>query len=512
VTAHRLFYLDPHRLTAYVWRQGNLHAEGSFTNSDDGLLAFSHYLARWRNSHFALLANVAEEEHVLETIPFLSRGDRQALITRKIGQHFMGSPLATAFSLGYEKTRRKNEKLLLSALTNPTHFEPWLKRITDAEAPLSGIYTVAQLGGQLLKKLGGEHQGCLLLTMQDHSIRESYLRDGQTLFSRMAPIVDSSIAGIASSFAAEAGKLQQYLIGQRLISRDDHLPALIVASPSAVPAITKACLGRDNLGFTIVDSHIAAKKLGLKTLPEDNRCDLLYLQLLASDPPRQQFAGAGHRHAYQVDRLRRSILAAGLIALLGGLLLTVHNAWTAYELRQETRALQASASDLENRYGKIAATFPQLGIDNDTLRRLTDQHATLGQQQRHPEQALQRLGRILEQMPAIVLDRIDWQIGHDVPGNASGNAPDNASAIDSHGETTIINGHVQLAPTATTREVLTLFGEFVERLRQDPDNTVRILQQPFDMESERPLRGGDDVGEAGLPRPFAVEISRTAKP
>ncbi|MCL2635576.1 MAG: hypothetical protein FWD50_02960, partial [Betaproteobacteria bacterium] len=456
MTAHRLFYLNTHRLTAYVWRQGRLHAEGSFTHSDDGLLAFSHYLARWRNSHFALLANVAEEDHVLETIPFLSRGDRQALIARKISQHFMGSPLATAFSLGYEKTRRKNEKLLLSALTNPAHFEPWLKRIADAEAPLSGIYTVAQLGGQLLKKLDGERQGCLLLTMQDHSIRESYLRDDQTLFSRMAPISDSSIAGIASSFAAEAGKLQQYLIGQRLISRDDHLPALIVAYPPAVPAITKACQGHDNLGFTIVDSHLAARKLGLKTLPEDNRCDLLYLQLLASDPPRQQFAGAGHRHDYQVDRLRRGILAAGLITLLGGLLLTAHNAWTAYELRRETLALQASESELEERYGKIAATFPQLGIDNDTLRRLTDQYAALSQQRRHPEQALRRLGQTLERMPAIILDRIEWRIGRDVPGSASGKAPDNTSAIDGRDETTIVHGHVQLAPTASAREVLTL--------------------------------------------------------
>jgi hypothetical protein len=506
VTAHRLFYLDTHHLTAYVWRQGHLRAEGSFTNSDNGLLAFSHYLARWRDSRFALLANVADEEHALETIPFLSRGDRQALIARKISQHFMGSPLATAFSLGYEKTRRKNEKLLLSALTNPAHFEPWLTRIANAEAPLSGIYTVAQLGGQLLKKLGGERQGCLLLTMQDHSIRESYLRDGQTLFSRMAPIVDSSIAGIASSFAAEAGKLQQYLIGQRQISRDDHLPALIVACPAAVPAISKACLAHDNLVFSIVDSHVAARKLSLKTLPEDNRCDLLYLQLLATDPPRQQFAGPGHRHAYQVNRLRRGILAAGLIALLGGLLLTAHNAWTAYELRQETRTLQASASDLENRYGKIAATFPQLGIDNATLRRLTDQHAALGQQQRPPEPALRRLGQVLEQMPAIILDRLDWRIGREVAGNASGNA----SAIDSHGETTIINGHVQLAPTASTREVLTLFNEFVERLRNDPDNTVRILQRPFDMESGRPLRGGDDVGEAGLAQPFMIEITRLA--
>jgi hypothetical protein len=117
-------------------------------------------------------------------IPFLRGADRQALITRKIGQHFLGTSLAAAISLGYEKTQRKNEKLLLSALTNPAHFAPWLQRHrTPPKSPLAGIYTVAQLGGQLLKKLGQNPAGrCLLLTLQDQSIRESYLVGGHDPF------------------------------------------------------------------------------------------------------------------------------------------------------------------------------------------------------------------------------------------------------------------------------------------------------------------------------------------
>jgi hypothetical protein len=515
MSARRLLYLDNHSLTAYAWRQGHLTAEDRFSHNDDGWLAFGRYLAARRGSRFALLANVAEEEHALETIPFLSRNDRQALITRKIGQHFMGSPLATTFSLGYEKTRRKNEKLLLSALTNPAYFAPWLNCLAEAEAPLAGIWTIAQLGGQLVRKLGGEHQGCLLLTMQDHSIRESYLRHGQTLFSRMAPVIDNSIAGIAGSFAAEAGKLQQYLIGQRLISRDDPLPVLIVACPPTAPAIAQACQAHANLHVDIVDSHAAARRIGLKTLPEDNRCDPLYLQLLATDRPRQQFAGPAHRHDYLVDRLRRAIVAAGLVALLGGLLLTARNAWVAHELRADSQVLRANEQQLEARYGEIAATFPQLGIDNATLRRLTDQHAQLGQQRQHPGPALERLSRVLEHMPEIILDRLDWRIGHDVstgaPAGAGGNVPGNTLA-DDHDETTLVHGHLELAPTASTRDVLNRFEEFVERLRQDPDDTVRILQRPFDMASGQSLRGGGEAGEAGLARPFAVEIKRAAKP
>ena len=500
MTARRLLYLNTHRLSAYRWQGGRLHVEASFANGEEGQAAFRDYLGIHRRSEFALLANIAEEGHVLETIPFLQGADRQVLITRKIGQHFMGTPLAAAFSLGYEKTRRKNEKLLLSALTNPAHFEPWLQRIGEAEAPLAGIYTVAQLGGKLLQKLGNKDKRCILLSMQDHSIRESYLVDGQTLFSRMAPISDSSIAGIASSFAAEASKLQQYLIGQRLIGRDETLPVFIFAHPGAIPAIEKACPVHGKLNFAIIDSHQVAARLGLKTPPDDNRCDLLYLHLLATSAPRQQFASVAHRHDYHLAQLRRGIIASGLIILLGGLLLTARESYVTWMLTQETRQLLASQMEFDTRYGEVSDSFPQLGIDKDTLRRLTDRYAELSRQQRLPEPTLQRLSRALDQVPAVTLSSLEWRIGRDP-----------ADKRDSE-EITIVRGSIDPDSSASIRQVLAIFETFTDLLRIDPDNRVLILQPPYDMEPERSLRGGDEAPGNRQPRTFAIEITRMVTP
>lgn len=500
MTARRLLYLNTHRLTAYLWQGGRLHAEASFANDDEGHAGFSDYLSIHRGSEFSLLANIAEEGHVLETIPFLQGADRQALITRKIGQHFVGAPLAAAFSLGYEKTRRKNEKLLLSALTNPAHFDPWLRRLDEAAAALAGIYTVAQLGGGLLYRLGLKERRCILLSLQDHSIRESYLVDGQTLFSRMTPISDSSIAGIASSFTAEAAKLQQYLIGQRLIGRDEALPVFIIAHPGAVPAIENACPDHGRLNFAVIDSHQAAGKLGLKSLPEDNRCDLLYLQTLATRRPRQQFAAPAHRHHYRLAQLRRGIIACGLVVLLGGLLFAARQSYQAWSLRDETARLLASQQEFDSRYREVASSFPQTGIDKDALRQLTDRHAELSRQQRLPDHSLQRLSRALDQVPAITLSNLEWQNG-DKPA-------DNALPP----ETLIVRGTIDAQADASIRQVLGVFETFTDLLRIDPENRVRVLQPPYDMESERPLRGGDEGGEKRQARPFALEIIRTATP
>ena len=513
MTAQRLLYLNTHRLSAYAWRQGKLYPEGVFESDDEGLGRFADYIDEQHNSHFSLLANVAEEGHILETIPYLRGSDRSGVITRKIGQHFLGTPLATAVSLGYEKARRKNEKLLLSALTNPAHFAPWLTRINEAEAPLAGIFTIAQLSGRLLKKLGYGSPRCLLLTVQDHSIRESFLVDGKTLFSRMAPLTDSSIAGIASSLSSEAGKLHQYLVGQRQVGRDELLPVFIMAHPQAIPAIEKSCQNGNALSFVVIDNHAAAKQIGLQTPPNDSRSELIFLHRLITAPPRQQFAGAAYRHDFQLSKIRQGLLASGLLALLASGLFSAREIHHTATLQKETQELAARETDLGRRYGEISATFPQLGIDNDTLRRLTTRYSELTQQQRQPGPAYRAVSNALNEMPNIRLEGIEWKIGHFSPSTAASTKPTSgATEINGDEEITTLQGSIRPQQNTTTRQTLTTFNAFIDELRRDPAHTVSILQQPADMGPGRPLRGGNNEDEGLQPRQFSVEITRKLAP
>lgn len=497
----RILYLNTHRLSAYAWQQGRLLPEGDFDNDEAGLQQFSHYLATHHDGRFALLANVAEEGHAHETIPFLRGTDRQTLINRKIGQHFQGTSLATAVSLGYEKTRRKNEKLLLAALTNPAHFAPWLQRLASAEIALSGIYSLGQLGGPLLRKLGLSTARCLLLSMQDHSVRSSYLVNGQVYFSRMTPLADSSIAGVAGTFAAESAKLQQYLIGQRLIGREEALPVFILAHPQTLPAIEKACPDSGQLAFRIIDSHTAASRLGLHPQSEDKRADALFMHLLAIATPSQQFAGEAHRHHFRLAQLRHGLIAAGLVALLGSLLYSAKQAYDAHALRDETRRLRASEAELDRRYLAAASTLPQLDIDGETLNLLTSRHAELSRLQQRPNAAFSLVGQALERMPGVLLEGIEWKNDIELTPGGKGEAR----------EITTLRGSIN-QPQAEPRRVLAVFDGFVDSLRLPAGVTVSIRQRPFDIESGSTLRGGDGGEEAAKPRQFTLEIVRRPTP
>ena len=522
MTTRYFLYLDAHHLSAYHWQHGRLRLDDSFTADDGGRGLFSQYLVSKTKCEYSLLVNLSEEGHVVETIPFLQGNDRKALITRKVGQHFLGTPLTMSISLGYEKAKRKNEKVLISAITNPGMVEPWIQRINDAGAPLTGVFTIAQLSGLLLKKSGFKHSRCLLLTQQEHSIRESYLVDGQTIFSRMAPIHDSSIAGVASSFATEAGKLHQYLLGQRLVSQDEQLPVLIIAHPKTLEAIEETLPERRQLAFTIINCHDTAKKIGLQTLPEDQHSELLFLHLLATAAPPQQFASDNHRHDFRLSQIRRAIFATGAIALLSSTLFAAKELYLTYSLRQETFSFAATEADLNWRYREISATFPQLGIDNETLRRLTARHADLTQQQRQPGSTYRSIGRALNQMPSITLDSLEWKIGRSgtstlgpaVGSTVAASTTASLAAANLSGDTEIavIRGKLQPERNASARSILATFEQFLKLLGSDPALTVKVTQQPFDMESGQALRGGDNEDEGMQPRTFTLEVSRKITP
>lgn len=138
----RALFLDANRITAYAWQGGRIQSEGYFAGDVPGLEAFSAYLKTKRSSLFYLLADVAEEGYQIEDIPFVQGNDRKALIERRLSQYFYGTPLATAVSLGRDKTGRRDEKMLFSALTRPQFFEPWLATLRQSETRLAGVFSV----------------------------------------------------------------------------------------------------------------------------------------------------------------------------------------------------------------------------------------------------------------------------------------------------------------------------------------------------------------------------------
>lgn len=507
----RLLFLDASHLSARLWQAGTLTEEASFPVGNDGVAAFAVYLAAHAASHYYFLADIAEEGFQTEHVPYTQGADRTALLARRLGQYFYGSPLATAISFGREKEGRRDERILFTALTRPQLFEPWLAALRAAEVQLAGIYSLPLLGAALLAKVQPAHERCLLVTATAAGVRQSYFENGQIRFSRMTPLARGGIAEVAATCAAESAKMYQYLLGQRSITRGAALPAIVLAHPDHYGEFAHACRDSEDLHYQVVDLHALGRACGLKSLPADSFSEALFLHLLAQRAPRDQFAPPADRRFYRLWQVRATALRVGAAALVACLLFAGKQFYEAFELRSQAQETAAQAAADGQRYAAIQATYPPTSVSADALRTLVDRYGELDRRSPPLEPLYLAISRALRDAPAVDVERIEWQVGSATPESAARDAPRPAPA-DKGGSAlhavAIVHGTLPAAMTADQRAQLDAVIGFEAALRKDAALKVVIQQRPFDIESGKSLKSGSDAPTAASQPKFVVQLSR----
>jgi len=184
MATNRVLFFDGTRVSALLWKAGRVQAEGEFLPDPDGLEAFAAYLVQHRGSLFYFLADVAEEGFQLENIPRVQGGDRNALLARRLGQYYYGTPYSAAVSLGHSKKGRRDERILFAALTQPEAFAPWLKALRSAAAPLVGLYSVPLTLAEHVPAFVTRQERFLLVTLSSAGLRQTFFAEGEMQFSR----------------------------------------------------------------------------------------------------------------------------------------------------------------------------------------------------------------------------------------------------------------------------------------------------------------------------------------
>jgi len=510
--SRRLIYLTAHQAVVFAWQGGRLGEVQSFPASDSGHAQFADHLADHARSIYLLLVNVAEEGFQTETIPLLRQADRRAIVERKLGQIFFNAPLTTSLSLGYAKARRKDERVLLAALTDHAFLAPWLARIAAAGAPLAGIHSLPLLGPLLLRALAIGDERCLLLSIQDQSIRQSYLENGRLHFSRLTPLHGNDVEEVAQSFASETLKLQQYLVSQRLLTRQQPITAYLLAHADARRAIERRCIDTGSLSFVILDSDETARKCKLKTAPPDSRCETIFLGLLANAPPREQFANDEQRHDYHLWLLRSILRSAGAAALAGCLLLASTEVLDTYSLHDQMRSLQEETEAARRRHDEIVRTFPPIPTTTDNLRAVVERYTELERHSPLPEAAYRMISRALALAGPVELEAIEWKMGG-APASAEGvseGLEERGREPGGERETVVVHGRIGADEASNPRQVLQVLHTFVNALRGNSGLDVVVLRQPFDVASGKSLKSSSADLDDRQPRGFSVRLSRAA--
>ena len=495
----RLLLLEPSGLTAYRWSGGRVRPDNRFPVGNEGIAAFAHYVRRDRHGVYVLVTDLSDEAFQVESVPFVRGADRAALLQRRLSQYYFGTPYSTAIPLGREAGGRRDEKLLFAALPPPAELEPWLSTLRQEGVQLAALYTVPQAAAALGKQLHLDAGPHLLLTVTPRGVRQTFLEQGQFRLSRLTPLASGSPSEAANVCAVEAGKLYNYLTGQRLIERGARLHTIVLAPATQGAEILAACSARPELALTLPALHDLTRNCA-PALPDHQAVDALVLHLLASRPPAQQFAPAEDRHSYRVGQIGFALRGLGMLVLLACALLAVKNAYQVSTLRDQIAESRLDTQADRKRYADAMATLPPLPKSADKLADLAARFADIKRQSPSLATGLAQISAALDGHPEIEIEAIDWRLAEQADAAAPlspGNAPVAGGLSGLKYILINIDGSLPTAMARDNRQMLAMVDALVERLRSTTGGEVHAAKLPFDAESGKTLRS-DDAPTSGV--------------
>jgi hypothetical protein len=534
VTKHFLYLTDT-RLVSLVTRGSRIISRREFAVSGAGATEFERYLAGMADVPTHLFTDLAEEDFRLDTIPHVGKGDREAILNRKLAQIYRNTPFRHAAAQGREREGRRDDRVIYTAITNPEVLRPWLEVIERLRVPLAGIHSVAVFSSVLLEELDLLFPHTLLVTLTPgEEMRQTYFRDREIKFSRLTPIDLEEGQSLGTMIAEETTRTWQYLDSLRHFGADDRLEVCILLHPNDRPAIEPALRDFAQLQYRMLDIEQVAAKLGLKPPPLDSTAEEVMVHLFLLRPAENHFASSELlRHA--THRRARILLNQVSIALL-----LVGVAWGGWHV---SRVFQASEADqkvaqelrsLNREYDEITRALPSFGVGGSTMRDAVTFYN--GSIRGFPTitDFVVPLSAVLGAHPEVRLNQLAWQATDDpkamprmaltptrntppVKALARGGEAAAAQPADEGPNPPFAGGHYEIALIeATVRVANNDFRgavEEVERLAADIGKVegfrADVIQSPLDVSSTLALQGRHSEREPALMEPrFVLRIVR----
>jgi hypothetical protein len=520
MSAKLVMYFTANGHALYRWAAGALELESRFTPDEAGLNDFRDLLRGFRGALVYVLADLAGEDFHEDQIPYLRGSDRQAVVDRRLAQRYRDTRLAAALSLGYASGERRSERLLLASFTNSQQFTAWLDALSDAGTRLSGVYSVPLLAPALAARLGVRGGRAFIVTANSTGLRQCYVEEGRLRFARLERTADMAQDALAAFVRAETQRLAQYLMTLRALPREGPPVQVLVVAPTAQRAAFEQTLVSDaRLAFHTVVIDEAARKVGIKRLPEGAAGEQLFLHLTVRHAPKEQFARGEDRRSFFMWRLQRAIVATGVAAFAACFLYAAAQWIDLLGVKSESTDQRRAAQEATQQYERITASFPVTQTTTDNLKATVVEFTKIAAQSGTPEPALIYLSRVVEKFPQMEIESVQWRVGKtgardEAPGAAAAAKPAPAAqgaAADSAAEVQQIievSGRVNATRRSDYRAITGQVQQFAEALRGDPAWRILRTQLPFDVTSDGTLSGDIGAGEGTEAPKFTITIGR----
>nr|WP_229259401.1 hypothetical protein [Duganella aceris] len=491
---------------------------GVFNNDRAGVDAFLDYVDNHGEMPAYLLADVIEEDFQRVHAPHVGGRAGRKLLQRRVLQQYRETPFRHVQVQGREATGRRDDVVLLSALTNPSAVQPWAEALEQLKMPLAGLYSTTLLSTELVRKLGLRDEHLLLVTQQSAGWRQSYFHQGRLKFSRLTLAIDRD--GAPVDIGAEITKTQQFLTSVRLIGRGSVLQVALVAPASGHAMLEQQCEDGPETAFRFIALRHAETLAGLKTGDAAvaelaaRLADPMLLALLARLAPASRYTLGKWQRYFHLWRTKVALYAGSATVAAACVVWVGVNLWQYYQANADSDRLSAESSLYTQRYRAVMAAMPPRVTSTANMRAAVNVERMLATQAPSPLDMMLVLSEALEQSPGIQLLQLDWKVS----AGADSAAPVQGE-VQSMPISSLMAGIPVKPPQALLleaeiiadgddyRTAVDTMNRFAMQLARNPHVTVAIERPPLDTRSSVKLSGKAGQSTVETRARFALNLS-----
>ena len=481
-----LLYVSASASMLYRCERMGLRLLAQVPTDGAGILAVRDCLKRHTRALVQVVADLEGEDFYEDQIPYLRGAERRAVIERRLSQRCPDTGFGAALSLGHVADERRSERLLLASFNDAQPLAAWLGALEKEGARVASVHSTALIAPALASRLGASGERIFLMTANHAGLRQSFIESGRLRFSRLESTRDEGLT--AMRVRTETERMLKYLGTLRAVPKDGAPTRVIVVVPEAERAQLARTLGNGaGLAFTTIGTADAARRVGLRRLPQDAGSEVLYLQVVARRAAKEQFLRGESRRTFVVWRLQRSLLGAGVAGFvsLGAYAATL---WVEQlTTRERIEGVKRDVAVARDELAQARARFPATPAPLENLKASALEFRRIAARSASPEAAFAHVSRALDQSPQIELDALAWSA-----------EPEQMLEI-----TARVNGSARADPRAIASEV----QRFGALIGADAKWRVVATRLPFDQSSEGVLAASAGAETTDVPR-FSMRIAR----
>ncbi|HTP97524.1 MAG TPA: hypothetical protein VMK05_16855 [Burkholderiales bacterium] len=508
--------ISAYQATVARWMGKALADCAVFPNDDDGYAGLGRYLESVKRAPVYVLVDAVEEDYRYETLPHSFGSDRKEMVDRRLKQLFRGSAYCSAWLQGRDSGKRRDDRYLFSALTNPDVVTPWLQVITRYKLPVAGVYLLPMAIHALVQRLALRVPNFLLVSQHAAGLRLSFFRDGNLRISRLTRVESPDAPTRIGAYAEEIGNTRLYLHALRIMTLDEPLAVVIVDRDDSLAQLAQA-VGRET-------SNIQCQRLGRAELSarlklpvtELDPVDALYLHVMGGQALPANLAPTVLTETFSLLQIRHAVYATAAAAGFACAAWSSVNAYQIYDVNDRTSTAARQTATFQAQYLEVTRQFPAAPTSAENLQRAIEIARKLKSTARTPEAMMALVSRALDENPRVTLNALGWRYGaqevdtEGARGKTAAEPPPGAgpAMVSTRKQSAYIDAEIRPF-TGDYRSAIADINALAERLQREPTVAeVRVVKYPLNVNPGTTLSGStlDDRTQQSTSAPFKIII------